>query len=842
MNTKHKVAVILAIVILAIPLMLQTVKTNAQEVIYVTNYLYAYASPNPVGVGQTVYISLFFTKPIPPSYQSAWGGGYYNDLSVVVTPPEGPTTTFSGLTTDATGGVGGLEFVPDAVGEYQVQSFYPGEWLTGAVDKIFLSATESPVATFVVQEEQIPEFSPPPLPTEYWSRPIYATNYNWAQLGGNWWGLGKPAFMNTGGYDASGNNFNAYSQAPNSAHIMWTKPIAFGGQPGEPIEPNQESHYTSTSILYKQLEPVILNGILYYDHYPNVPNVRPGRMAVDIRTGETLWKQEYNGDTLSFATVLKFHTIQEYGSQAWLWAMTDSSPREFNLYDPMTGTPVATVTNFPSGLVGLFGSPPAGLVDTSDFLTQGSVLIHWTSGGNLVMFNSSLCLFGPSGTAVLRPSGNIDFQRGIQWEVPIPNTYNDESINLFMSARTHETLVFSYYPTIIPTFATQFGEDYAIDLGVDTKTGQILWGPVKRTLVKFNEIPIVAAGEGYYVRHNKDQNTAYGYSAINGDQLWGPVQLESNPLATLARGAAIAYGNVYIWDFAGFVHAIDLETGNVEWTHTRGSAGYENPYGVYPIWHFGSHSIADGKLFLSESRMYDPPLFVNARRLAINCTSGELIWSVSGFHGRNTGAIADGYLICYNSYDAQIYTFGKGPTATSAMIQQDVVTEGDSVLIQGMVTDESAGTKDSNRVARFPDGVPAISDENMSAWMEYIYMQQAKPIHAIGVDVTITVLDPNGNIYDVATATTDVTGFYSATFAPPVPGKYSVYVAFAGSESYWPSTAATALYVETAPEPTPAPTPTPAPMTDMYVLGLGGAAIIAIVAIGLLLVLLLRKR
>jgi hypothetical protein len=843
MNRKHKITVILTITLLAIPMILQTVQTNAQDVIYVTNYLYAYASPNPVGVGQTVYISLFFTKPLPPAFGSMFGGGVYNDLSVVVTPPAGsPITLASGLTTDTTGGVGGLEFVPDAVGEYQVQAFYPGEWLTGAVDEIFLSETESPISTFVVQEEQITEFAPPPLPTEYWSRPMFATNFNWAKLGGPWWGLGKPAFMNTGGYDASGNNFNAYSEAPNSAHIMWTKPIAFGGQPGEPIEPNQESAYTSASILYKQMEGVALNGIFYYDKYPNVPGARAGRAAIDIRTGETVWEQEYLGDTISFVSVLKFHTIQEYGSQAWLWAMSDSSPREFRLYAPMDGTYVATVNNFPSGLVGLFGSSPAGLVDTSDFLTQGSVLIHYTSGGNLVMWNSSLCLFGPSGTSVLRPSGNIDFQRGVQWEVPIPTTYNDEPISLGMRARTQEAIVFSYYPAIIPTFATEFGDDYAIDLGIDTKTGTILWGPVKRTLVEFNGINIVAAGEGYYVRHNKDQNTAYGYSAINGDQLWGPVQLESNPLATLARGAAIAYGNVYIWDFSGFVHAIDLETGNVEWTFTRGSAGYENPYGVYPIWHYSSHSIADGKLFLSESRMYDPPLFVNAHRLAINCTSGELVWSVLGFHGRNTGAISDGHLLCYNSYDAQIYSFGKGPTDTSAMIQQDVVTEGDSVLIQGMVTDVSAGTKDSNRIARFPDGVPAISDANMSAWMEYVYMQQAKPADAMGVDVTISVLDPNGNSYDVATATSDVNGFYSATFTPPVPGKYTVYATFSGSESYWPSSAVTALNVDSAPEPTAAPTATPAPMTDTYVLGLGAGSILAIIAIGLVVILMLRKR
>jgi outer membrane protein assembly factor BamB len=849
MKSKSKIAVILTVVILTITMLMQTVQTNAQDITYVTNYLYVTAAPNPVGVGQTVYISLFFTKPLPPAYGMMFGEGFYTDLSVNVVPPTGSNTTFSDLTTDSTGGVGGLEFVPDEVGEYQVQAFYPGEPLAGAEDSIYLKATASPVATFVVQEEQIPTFSTPPLPTEYWSRPIYATNYAWAALGGNWWGLGRPAFMNTGGYDASGNNFNAYTEAPNTGHIMWTKPIAFGGQVGLPISADQESHYTSTSILYKQFEPIILNGIVYFDYYPNTPDTRAGRMAIDIRTGETLWTQEYNDDTLAFGQVLKFHTIQEYGSQAWLWAMgqDETGSYMYKLYDPMTGTFVANVTNLPSSLVGMFGGSPAGLMDFSQDLTKGSVLIHWIDGGSLTMWNSTLMMIpdpNAFGASTIRPSGNIDFQLGIQWSVPIPTTYNDDPISpsLGISAKTDEAILVTSYPAIIPTFATEFGDDYAIDAAFDTKTGELLWGPVKRNLVLFNEINVVAAGEGYYVRHDKDTNQAYGYSLLDGDVLWTKVQLEGNPLGTLARGAAIAYGNVYIWDFGGDVYAIDLESGEVEWTFTRGTAGYENPYGIYPIWHFGSHSIADGKLFLSEGRMYDPPMFPNARKLAINCTTGELVWSVLGFYARNTGVIADGYLLGYNSYDCQIYTMGKGQTDTSAIIEEDVVVDGAAVLVKGMVTDESPGTKDSDRIARFPDGVPAVCDDNMSAWMEYVYMQQPKPTDAIGVEVTVSVLDPNGNTYDVATATTDLNGFYSATFTPPVPGKYTVYVTYAGSESYWPSSAVSAIHVEEVPEPTAAPTASPAPMTDAYVLGIGAGSIIAIVAIGLVIILMLRKR
>jgi hypothetical protein len=130
----------------------------------------------------------------------------------------------------------------------------------------------------------------------------------------------------------------------------------------------------------------------------------------------------------------------------------------------------------------------------------------------------------------------------------------------------------------------------------------------------------------------------------------------------------------------------------------------------------------------------------------------------------------------------------------------------------------------------------------MSDWMEYVYMQQSKPTNATGVEVVIEVLDPNTNYYEVGRATSDTSGMFSCVFTPEVPGEYTVIARFAGSESYWPSYAETALYVESAPQPTPAPTPTPAPMTDAYVLGVGAGAIVAIIVIGLVIILMLRKR
>jgi len=104
------------------------------------------------------------------------------------------------------------------------------------------------------------------------------------------------------------------------------------------------------------------------------------------------------------------------------------------------------------------------------------------------------------------------------------------------------------------------------------------------------------------------------------------------------------------------------------------------------------------------------------------------------------------------------------------------------------------------------------------------------------------VIDPNNNCYDVAAATSDAEGFYSVTFTPEVPGKYTIYATFEGSESYWSSQAETALNVEEAPAATPEPTPQPASMADIYILpGIVGI-IIAVVVIGLVIILMLRKR
>jgi hypothetical protein len=128
----------------------------------------------------------------------------------------------------------------------------------------------------------------------------------------------------------------------------------------------------------------------------------------------------------------------------------------------------------------------------------------------------------------------------------------------------------------------------------------------------------------------------------------------------------------------------------------------------------------------------------------INATTGEKIWSISGIWSWSAmgfpGAIADGYLIVSSS-DGYMYVFGKGPTQLTVEAPNNGVQAGSTIVIRGTVVDVSPGTKDPNIQARFPNGVPAVSDGNMSEWVEYVYLQQPRPTNIKGVWVKLDAVN-----------------------------------------------------------------------------------------------------
>jgi len=203
-------------------------------------------------------------------------------------------------------------------------------------------------------------------------------------------------------------------------------------------------------------------------------------------------------------------------------------------------------------------------------------------------------------------------------------------------------------------------------------------------------------------------------------------------------------------------------------------------------------------------------------------------------------------VLSHNNYDNQIYAFGKGPSATTVTASPKTLTSDSYALIEGSVTDQSPGAKDT----------PAISDKFMSTWMEYLYMQQANPSMNLpgdaGVPVTLTATGPDGKLITIGTTTSDCTGNFAITWTPPTEGLYTISANFLGTDSYWPSSAITHISVgKTAPSPSPvastsqssppstspsAPTP-PGEIspTELYLIAVAIIVIIVIIAAAVIL-------
>lgn len=184
----------------------------------------------------------------------------------------------------------------------------------------------------------------------------------------------------------------------------------------------------------------------------------------------------------------------------------------------------------------------------------------------------------------------------------------------------------------------------------------------------------------------------------------------------------------------------------------------------------------------------------------------------------------------------------KDPVKTTVAAPNIGVQLGTSVVISGSVTDVSPGTEDYSLRARFPNGVPAVSDESQNEWMGFVYKQFARPSNATGVEVTLSVVDANGNFRDIGKVTSNADGFYTLNWKPDIEGPYTVYASFTGSESYYPSHAVASFSVEAA-APTTQPTPTSQPSSVEQYFVPAVAGIIVAIALGFAItIIVLRKR
>jgi hypothetical protein len=216
----------------------------------------------------------------------------------------------------------------------------------------------------------------------------------------------------------------------------------------------------------------------------------------------------------------------------------------------------------------------------------------------------------------------------------------------------------------------------------------------------------------------------------------------------------------------------------------------------------------------------------------INETTGHFIWNLT-IGPTKPYAIANGYMLATDTDNGVQYCLGKGQTETTVATQQ---VQG-GMLIQGTVMDMSPAQPNT----------PAISDSDMSEWMNYLQGQNATLINSPpiphGVPVQLTAVSMDGIVIELGTVTSDSIGHFGYYWNSTSAGYYTVYARFAGSESYWNSDAEASGVIEAIAGPTQSTQQLQLPTDNTsIIIGTGIAIIISVFIAVAIAIIILRKR
>ena len=855
---------------------------------------YVGCAPSPIGLGQYTTIVMWVDRYSPTAGGGA--GQRWDGFKLEITKPDGAKETLGPWKAVSDVGSHYVQYTPDQVGTYSIVFSWPGETAVAMpglpstssnIGDYYAGSTSAPVQ-LVVQQESITDWQEPPLPTGYWTTPINAANRGWSTLASNW-------------LDGSWlvNNFQMWGTAPESAHILWSRPItpARAGGINDASWPGISSNVRDYESPFPA--PIIMNGVVYYNAPPVSDSSKYGYYAMDLYTGEQIWYKNGtdNGLNNKFDITSGYSLEQAImgvtgrnggdGGIDWGWLYHYNSVNgqgilsylisdygnNWYFFDAATGNWMLTLTNVPGGtqvtdqdgsILRYSYNPTTGNLlcwNVSQSIPPGSPLgttqQQWKMrfGATVDAVNdTSWTILGPTSTVpttAIRPRSGYTMNITVQKNLP-------GSITILQDAKRVPKEIFgSYIATVASTSGSEVSADtfsawlLRIDEHVAPYSPYPEFSATQNTNLGFGasllwnkNITVPLTGKNYtwsidgvsyddqvFILNCKQTSQLWGYSLTTGALLWGPTAPPSSQMSFYGISSNMYYGKVISnSEYGGSIAAYDAQTGKVLWTYNATASGHEGAYGEnMPL---SITFVSDGKLYL-HSTEHSPtkPLWRASYLRCINITDGTEIWKLLDFN--NGASLADGYIVTGNEYDNQIYCIGKGPSATTVEAPMTGITVGDSVVISGTVTDQSPGAK----------GTPAIADDSMQAWMEYLYEQQAMPTNATGVTVTLDAVDPNGNFINIGTTTSDISSNFGYAWTPPdVPGKYTIIATFAGSKSYGSSYAETYAVVSVAP---PTPTPTAIPLqsvTDMYFVPAIAGLIVAIAIVGAVILLAVRKR
>jgi hypothetical protein len=869
----------------------------------IPTFPHLYVATNPVGVGQKAYIYCW----VCPTYDGTTITNDYrfHNWTLTIVAPSGKVTTQHFDTIWDTTSNQGTTFVPDEVGQYNLTLLVPRQAVndyshsatTQAINDTYAGGTA--LATMTVQQDPIEDIPYPPLPTEYWTRPIFGTNTAWWVISSNWLGSGVPGFATMTAPNLL--CFSGQSVGSLTSHIMWTKSIGqTGGVVGGALAVPGETYFEGTAYSQRFQNPIIVDGMLIYREPFESTGTSGDTVCVNMATGEELWRSS-TLPTISFAYVQDMNNPDFHGARpAYLCASNFAS-----VWDAATGKNVMNATGVPSGTTWL---GPDGEIMKYIFYNNGTTsqdyyLCQWNSSRwwndasmqqrtfrtlSTATTSNTTTTYYINGSRQTEQSSNVttttvtvpankgymyDYLDATTQNVSIPWRNNQPGSPTIVAALPGDLLLCrnGSYPSNNGPTGNPAWNYFAVNLNkTNGAIGTILWWNTAQPAIdpQYGNITTIslAAGvafagasqSGFAEAWHQTQQLAF-YNIRTGAfiKLSDPQPALDYYGSTSAGtlNSVAAFDRLYTGAYAGITYCYDMKTGEVIWTQGNGDtpdnstySGFEVP-GHYPTFvnAIGGHDLSDGVVYtITTEHTFETPIYKGATTRAFNASDGTEIYQLNaatGEFGAGSFAIADSNTVLFNSYDQRIYTLGRGPSQTTVTVGPESQTLGGNVVIQGKVTDVTVGLQTTEIQGRFPAGVPVCADSSMKDWMGYVYQHSVMPANYKGVDVQLIALDSNGNFQNVGTATTDGSGKFSLTWTPNISGDYKLYASFAGTRGYWPSSDETAFNVAPAPA-TPTPTPEPVQsLADQYFIpAIAGLFVLIIVVLIAVVLLLVRKR
>ena len=780
--------------------------------------------PNPIGVGQTVLVNMWTLPAIHAAR-------YISDYTVTIIKPDGTQEIIKrdSYRADATSW---FEYTPDQIGVYKLKfdflgaywpagnySVEPGAWIGGQVTNfqksVYHEPSSSPELTLTVKETPVSPYPISPLPTDYWTRPIAVTNREWWTIGGwyPWIGVGggttwDELYPRTSPYWGPRQRFTPWVEAPDSPHVVWKRQAAISGIFGGDLR-----DYSSTS---SAGSPNMIYGGLAYQSSTKVFNGNTTSVweCYDIRTGEIIWQKTDvpSNERPTYVSYIEGTAEVPGGDPKFGMAvvLVNVGNGYVRHYDPSNGALLRSISIAPLTTGTLYSS-----TGQDQFITVQNLgnsvpvadryrIIDWTvaidptsSGGRTYSFKVINNVTWPWSSV-----SDADYNSKIAVSI--------SDINAEQGARTSRQV-----------------------MAADMKTGALLWNKTFQETYYQNSHALCDDGK---LAMSTIDGEFVALDLRTGVQVWRSETMDYPwDLSFGAYSISSAYGYIFSARYSG-VYAIDWDTGKIAWKY-EAPAEYpiDTPYvnangtSVYPF--FTGSWVADGKVYIHNTEHTETqPLTQGWSLHCINATTGEKIWKV-GIRG-SVGAVADGYISVAGTDGIQ-YVFGKGQSQTTLSAPSACVEVTQSFTITGTVLDLSPAQS----------GTPAISEQDMAIWMEYLHQQRPKPTDAKGVTVQLTAIDPNNNRINIGQATSDANGVFGYTWTPEVPGLYRVIATFLGSESYGSSSAT--AYVTAVEGNTPQATTMPQQIqsfTDAYFLPLSIGMILAVIIAAIAIVLVLKKR